>query len=55
MFVEVTGETLVGMRAFLPPIFNRVKYDNCIVKLSLIPTSPIILITLKNVTIPESC
>ena len=54
MFTEVTGEKLVGKGAFLPPIVNRVKHDNCIVKLSLIPTSPIILTTLKNFTTPES-
>ena len=50
MFVEVIGEKLVGKGAFL----NRVKHDNCIVKLSLIPTSPIILTTLKNFTTRES-
>ena len=48
MFVEITGGKLVGKRASLSPIMNRVKHDNCIVKLRLIPTSPIILTTLKN-------
>ena len=39
-----------------PPIMNRVKHDNCIVKLSLMPTSLIIvnLTTLKNFTTRES-
>ena len=55
MFVEVSGEKLVRKGSFLlPPILNRVKYNNCIVKLSLIPTSPIILTTLKNFTTQES-
>ena len=54
MFVEVTGKKLVGKGAFLPPILNRIKHDNCIVKLSLIPDSPIILTTLKNFTTGES-
>ena len=52
MFVEVTGEKLVGKGAFLLlPILNRVKHD---IKLSLTPTIPIILTTLKNFTTRES-
>ena len=55
MFVEVTGKKLVGKGAFLTSIMNnRVKHDNRIVKLSLLPTSPIILTTLKNFTTRES-
>ena len=46
MFVKVTGEKLVWKGVFLPTIMNKVKHDNCIVKLSLMPTSPIILILL---------
>ena len=54
MFLEVTGEKLAGEGTFLPPISNRVKHDNCIVKLSLTSTSLIILTTLKNYTTQES-
>ena len=55
VFVEVTGEKLLGKGAFLTPIMNnRVKHDNCIVKLSLLPISLIILTTLKNFTTQES-
>ena len=50
MFVEVKGEKLVGEGAFLLHILNRAKHDNCIVKLCLMPTSPIILTTVKNLT-----
>ena len=41
-------------RTFLPPIMNSVKHDKCIVQLSLISTSLIILTTLKNFTTRES-
>ena len=54
MFVEVTGEKLVGKGASWPSVMNRVNHDNCIVKLNLMPTSPIILTTLKNFTTRES-
>ena len=54
MFVEVTGEKLVGKEAFLPPIMNRVKYGNCIVNVSFIPPSPITLTTSKNFSTRES-
>ena len=50
MFVEVTGEKLVGEGVFLPPILNRAKHDSCIVKLKLIRINLIILTTLKNFT-----
>ena len=54
MLVEVTGEKLAGKGAFLPPIMNKIKHDNCIIKLSLMPTSPIILTTVKNFTTRET-
>ena len=44
MFVEVSRETL----AFLSPVLTKVMHDNCIVKFSLMPTIPIILILWKN-------
>ena len=45
MFVEVKGKkTGRGGRLFAP-ILSRVKHDNCIVSLSLTPTSPIVLTT----------
>ena len=57
MFVEVTGKKLVGKGVLLPPIMNRVKHENCIVKLSLMPTSSITLnfTALKNLPTRETC
>ena len=56
MFVEVTGKKLVGKGVLLPPIMNRVKHENCIVKLSLMPTSSITLnfTALKNLPTRET-
>ena len=53
VFRSYRGKT--GREGSLPPpnptILNRVRHDNCIIKLGLIPTSPIILTTLKNFTV----
>ena len=47
IFVEVVLLGKVEKRTFFLPILNRVKHDNCIVKLGSIPTSSIILTILK--------